>query len=168
MLFLIKNWFLLVSITSLCSSFLPVSPPFPFRKPLRVLSLFPFLPPFLSSFNHLPLEVELRNICISGVIREHRFSRHHQVSSSLFSLREIVRISNIISPTSDSIPVSLQSQFFSLFYSIYYNIYDLLPCSSSIFPSATLLPFFNTCPLPSSLFTKISLSFPPFHNSSLL
>ena len=82
MLFLIKNWFFLVTITSLCSSFLPISPPFPFCKPLRVLSLFPFLPPVLSYFNPLPSKIKSRNIYISGAIREHRFSLPFRYSSS--------------------------------------------------------------------------------------
>ena len=54
----------------------------PTFSPLRVLPSFPFLPPVLSSFTHLPSEVISRNIWISGTIREHRFP-FSQVSSSL-------------------------------------------------------------------------------------
>ena len=54
----------------------------PTFSPLRVLPSFPFLPPVLSSFTHLPSEVISRNIWISGAIREHRFP-FSQVSSSL-------------------------------------------------------------------------------------
>ena len=118
--FLMKS---LVTFIHVCSSYLPVSPPFPFRKPSPSSILLSFLPPppFLSSFIHFTSEASRGYLMSAGVIQRHLFS------SSLCKSSSPLIVCNSSSP--------------KIFYkSTLTGNYHRFPSRRSVFPRTTVTP----------------------------